>query len=143
MPKRTVLLALLVAAMLGLAIGLFIYASSPEARGAEPPPAKCTDRTSSAECLLRKYWPGDDDKAVRVAGCESTGDRSGPTYDLDPGATGSAGERGTLQLHPVHRERVASLGYSWDDMYDAGKNTIVAWDLFTESGWEPWTCGGA
>lgn len=69
--------------------------------------------------------------ALRVARCEST---------MRPDAVGRAGERGLMQVHPVHRARIERLGYTWDQMLQPGPNLAVAHDLYREQGWRPWTC---
>ena len=73
------------------------------------------------------------EQAVDVATCES---------DLVETAEGNLGERGVLQIHPVHREMIERLGYSWDDMYRAGPNAVVAAELYSSEGWRPWRGSG-
>ena len=70
-------------------------------------------------------------EAIRVAECESS---------LRWDAVGAAGERGILQIHPVHRGRVEALGFSWDEMLMPWQNAVVAADLWAEQGWRPWVC---
>lgn len=53
-------------------------------------------------------------------------------------AIGSAGERGLMQIAPVHRERIAALGYSWSDMLLTAPNIAVGWSIYSEQGWAPW-----
>lgn len=80
-----------------------------------------------------EFGPAVAEQAVRVAGCET-----GQTFD--PGATNGA-HRGLFQISGTyHRERVARLGFTWDQMYEAGPNITVAADLYAEQGWQPWTC---
>lgn len=72
--------------------------------------------------------------AVHAAGviqCESS---------WDPYAVGALGERGLLQISPIHRQRIQALGYTWDDMFDPAANLAVAESLWWESGWWPWGC---
>lgn len=79
------------------------------------------------------------EQAIRVASCESTGDVTGQHFD--PGATGSQGEVGLMQIHPkYHSARAAKFGWTMHDLYDPAKNVVVAADLFAEKGWGPWTC---
>lgn len=97
-----------------------------------------------AQCLIEKYWPGDDAQAVRVATCESGGDH------LDERANRPGSQFvGVFQIGTdIHQDRMARVGrerdkgrgepYTKDDMFDAGRNTRVAWDLFDEQGWGPW-----
>ena len=69
--------------------------------------------------------------ASTVIECESHWDRY---------AVGSRGERGLLQIHPIHLGRIQSLGYSWDDMFDPAANLAVAESIWWERGWWPWSC---
>lgn len=86
-----------------------------------------------------RFGPVVAEQAVRVAGCESTGDSSGER--LNPNATGSQGEVGLFQLHPRYQSgRAAKFGWSMNDLYDPAKNVTVAVDLYASSGWQPWTC---
>lgn len=63
--------------------------------------------------------------------CEST---------MNPRAVGSAGERGLTQIHPIHRQRIERLGFTWDDMFDPVANLTVAFDIYREQGARPWSC---
>jgi hypothetical protein len=61
-------------------------------------------------------------KAYRVAMCESNG---------NAGATGSSGERGYFQIHPVH----------FDSTYDPVGNVRAAYRISSGgSDWSAWTC---
>ena len=81
--------------------------------------------------LIKKYWGADDSQALRVARCES---------NYDPHARNGS-HYGVFQLsRKYHEARARNLGYSWDDMWDAGKNTRVAYDLYKDSEWGPWVC---
>ena len=66
-----------------------------------------------------------------VMECESGG---------DPLAVGALGERGVLQLHPIHRQLVERMGYAWGDMFQLGPNILVAEAIWKESEWQPWSC---
>lgn len=124
-----------------LTIAVLIFAT--ERAAADPPrpqPAKCQE--SATVCLVKKYWKNADTQpaALRVARCESK---------FNEKAQNPSGARGIFQLMPVHSGRAAEVGaresearepYSWDEMYDAGKNTRVAEDLYNEQGWDPWEC---
>lgn len=71
------------------------------------------------------------EQAVRVAQCES---------HLNPRATNGS-HVGLFQISGrYHQGRVARLGFTWSQMYEAGPNTTVAADLFGEQGWRPWAC---
>ena len=76
-------------------------------------------------------WVAEEAKAVFL-GCENR--------SVDHHAVGAAGERGIAQLHPVHRHRFESKGWSWDDAFDPVYNLVVAKSIYDEQGWEPWTC---
>lgn len=70
-------------------------------------------------------------QAVRVAMCES---------HLNPEARNRSGALGLFQLLG-HGDLFAAHG--WDvtvDWDDALKNTVVAHDLWSSSGWSPWVC---
>ncbi len=88
----------------------------------------------SVHDAIRRYFPEQYDKAVRVATCES---------GLDPRAVSpGGGNHGLFQINTVHRSRVASMGYSWSDIYDPYVNSRVARTIYNESGWAPWPyCG--
>jgi len=53
-------------------------------------------------------------------------------------AEGRAGERGLMQIHPIHIPRIQRLGYTWAQMYEVGPNLAVAFDLWSEQGTRPW-----
>ena len=68
-----------------------------------------------------------------VAWCESK---------YDERAEGAAGERGFLQIHGLHKARIARLGYTWEQMYEFWPNLIVAYDIWSDSqSWDQWSCG--
>ncbi len=67
--------------------------------------------------------------ATRTAFCESS---------LNPLDIGLAGERGLMQIHPIHLDRIQRLGYTWAQMYEVGPNLAVAYDLWREQGEIPW-----
>ncbi len=91
----------------------------------------------SVEDQIRFYFgnrgasTSDQERAVRVARCES---------GLQP--TARNGQfTGLFQLgRGYHEGRAARLGYSWDQMWEAGPNIQVAADLWAEAGWGPWSC---
>jgi hypothetical protein len=88
----------------------------------------------SVQGAIRRYFPEQYEKAVRVATCES---------GLDPRAVSpGGGNHGLFQINTVHRSRVASMGYSWSDIYDPYVNARVARTIYNERGWAPWpVCG--
>jgi hypothetical protein len=83
--------------------------------------------------LIEKYWGGDDSEALTVAYCESR-------YDEQARRPGSQ-YVGAFQIGVrTHAARIRALGYTEEDLLDAGKNTVVAYDLWKDSGWDPWAC---
>lgn len=103
-----------------------------------PTPRACNqgpDRWTRAEirCAIRRTFPRDPETALCIAWHESR---------LDPRAVGRLGERGLLQLHPVHRRW---LGARWGRMFDPVENLRAGRDLYRMSGysWAPWTTAQA
>lgn len=96
-----------------------------------PPPAVGT--VSDAEAAVRARFGPAGDKAVAVARCES---------GLRPHAS-SGQYRGLFQISTRwHAARVARMGYTLDQLYDAAVNAHVAWAIWSEQGWRPWpVCG--
>lgn len=89
-------------------------------QGAQPP--------ADIAAAIRAYdWPWD--WATATAFCESS---------FDPRKTGAAGERGLMQIAPVHLARIQRLGFTVDQMYEVGPNIAVAYDLWAEQGETPW-----
>lgn len=77
-------------------------------------------------------FPSEHVELVQViAWCESRGDAS---------KVGAAGEAGVMQIHPVHRELVRRLGYSWAQMFELGPNMAVAAYIAARDGFGPWAC---
>jgi len=81
-----------------------------------------------ADYIRSKFGNG---YAVKVAVCES---------GLNQYATGSAGERGIFQIHPVHAYSMTKQGFTWDSMYQWKANIDYAYMLYIWQGWNPWTC---
>lgn len=50
-----------------------------------------------------------------------------------------SGATGLLQLMPIHQNRAAGLGFSWDDMKRPLPNLAVAQSIWLEQGASPWT----
>ena len=65
---------------------------------------------------------------------------TGSTYNRF--SEGRAGERGLLQVHPIHIRLINSLGYSWFDMYSVYPNIHVGYELYKRAGYSfaPWSC---
>lgn len=112
-----------------------------------PPPTTPRARTAPrpvgeiADIIRRgfaRFGPAVAEEAVRVAGCESTGDPSGQRLD-EHAVNGQ--HLGVLQLsRKYHEARARRLGFRWEQMAEAGPNVAVAADLYSESKWSPWTC---
>lgn len=85
----------------------------------------------SIEALICSVFTEDCDRAVRVARCES---------NLNPYARNRSGALGLFQLLG-HADMFEARGWSeaadWSDPY---RNTVVAHDLWSSSGWGPWAC---
>jgi len=76
--------------------------------------------------------PAVQEQAVRVAHCEST---------LRPAAKSPGGGNwGLFQINTVHRGRVATMGFDWNQMLEPWANAVVAADLWAQQGWRPWSC---
>lgn len=89
----------------------------------------CTPEQQSAAAITATFGSNAKD-ALAIAQCES---------GLNPSAV-SNGNYGLFQINSVHRDLVASMGYSWDRILDPGVNTAVAKRLYDEQGWGPWSC---
>ena len=73
-----------------------------------------------------EFWAG-----VGVAGCES---------DWRSTVDSPTGDTGFWQLNRYWQEgRVLRRGWAWEDMKDAEKNTEIAYEIFLEQGWSPWS----
>jgi hypothetical protein len=82
--------------------------------------------------ITEVFGPADGPAAIRVAHCESR---------LNPKAISRGGGNwGLFQLNTVHRKRVESMGYKWEDVLDPWVNARIAKQMFDGSGWRPWAC---
>lgn len=84
----------------------------------------------SVEEMIIATFGSEGNRAIQVAKCES---------GLNPAAR-SGQYMGLFQLGNYHRARAARLGFTWDQMLQAGPNIAVAYDLWQEQGWGPWSC---
>lgn len=77
--------------------------------------------------LSTSPWPVEDWETVRlIAQCESS---------LDPTAEGALGERGYLQVHPVHQFTT--------DLFDPSQNLQAGFEVYEEQGFGAWAyCSG-
>jgi hypothetical protein len=86
--------------------------------------------------LIGAYpWPLGE--ALRVFSCESVNFRPDVVYGPTEGA---AGERGITQLHPVHIDKFYQRDWTWDDAFNPERNLAVAYAIYADQGWGPWTC---
>ena len=78
---------------------------------------------------IGRAWGGNDKKAVRVADCESS---------LNPKATSPGGKY--LGLWQFSKATWQGYGGEGDDPRDvnAYRQTLVAYKLFQDRGWDPW-----
>lgn len=70
--------------------------------------------------------------ATTVMLCESRG-RAGA---VNP----ASGTIGLWQIHPIHRQRVERMGYTLADLTNPAVNLAVAYSIWAEQGWRPWSC---
>ena len=96
-----------------------------------PPGVVDGARDPLAAELSRYDW--DPDKARSIVMCET----GGAQY-----AVGALGERGPWQIHPLHSWRFERRGWAFDDAFDWEHSTAIAYELYSEQGFAPWTCSG-
>lgn len=98
-----------------------------------PPPAPVVPEVAagSIEEMICNTFGDQCQKALSVVRCESS---------FNAGTVGAAGERGLFQIHPVHIPYLQDRGMTWDSMFDPASNIAYAYDLYSRSGWGPWTC---
>lgn len=83
------------------------------------------------EAAIHLAWGNEGTRAVRVARCES---------GLRPAARNGP-HAGLFQVNVrIHAARIARMGFTTAQMYEAGPNIAVAHALWAEQGWRPWTC---
>lgn len=91
---------------------------------------------------IRRVFGGGEraEQAIRVAGCESTGDTTEPIV-IDQAPTGNPTHAGAFQLARVHTARAERLGFTWEQVRTLIEpNAKVAENLQAEQGWRPWAC---
>jgi hypothetical protein len=89
----------------------------------------------SVEAVIVEVFGAHGGEAIGVARCES---------HLHPGSISRNGANwGLFQINSAHRQRVARMGYRWEDLLDPRVNAVVAKSIFDEQGWRPWACRGA
>ena len=70
-------------------------------------------------------------QSIAVAGCEST-------FDLQ--AISRTNDYGLFQINRIHERRVTAMGYRWSQMLELRPNADVAFAIYREQGWRPWSC---
>lgn len=111
-----------------------------ESRGNVPPadpvevlPAPEAPPLDGLEALICAYpWPCAE--ALAVARCESGIDAAGR---LNGTAAVGGSSYGLFQINAVHAYRWPDF---WDEWMDPTKNAEWAFQLWSEQGWNPWTC---
>lgn len=100
----------------------------------------CTPRARSVDAIQRNFPADQQDKAKRVAQCES---------GMNPEAVSPGGGNwGLFQINTVHKPMVARMGYSWSQITDPYVNAKVARVIYDDAarrgwGWNPWGCRNA
>lgn len=96
-------------------------------------PAAASAPSGSVEEAIAMYFGDVYDQAYNVARCESS---------LNPNAVSPGGGNwGLFQINTVHKQRVANMGYSWDQILDPFVNAEVARAIYDDNGgWGPWGC---
>lgn len=97
----------------------------------EPTPGPVTPG-NEIEALICSYpWPCGE--ALNVSRCEA-----GPDYIAGFNASGHAG---SFQISPLHAWRFAQWGWDfWVDALVVARNVAVAFEIWLEQGWRPWSC---
>ncbi|MEO1003321.1 MAG: transglycosylase SLT domain-containing protein [Cyanobacteria bacterium J06638_7] len=104
--------------------------------GAPVPPRALASETPQADALaaIQQVWPQEHlTRAIRVAYLES---------GLSPTARGCDGDCfGLFQIHyNANRRLMAAMGIDTpEELFDPLLNSRVAYRLFRESGWTPWS----
>jgi len=98
-----------------------------------PEPTPVSYSPGSVEDAIATYFGDVYNQAYNVANCES---------HLNPDAVSAGGYNwGLFQINIVHKERVESMGYSWDQILDPYVNAAVARSIYDDAGgWSPWGC---
>ena len=88
-------------------------------------------------CRPEFSWPCDLITAVVFGPTPvcANGESGGDALAVSPG-----GHRGWYQLAGVHVARFEAHGWTWDDAFDPERSTVVAHEIWLDSGWGPWSC---
>lgn len=111
------------ASLVTLAVGLGVCAVTARA---EPGPVMWVADLEAPAIEVPAAWAA---SAPGVIWCESK---------FNPAAVGAAGERGALQIHPIHERGMAKQGLDWRN--SEVDRTIYAIQMWERSGWQPWSC---
>ena len=93
-------------------------------------------KSVDAYSVVVEFFGRDSDYVYyTIINCETGG-----TYNRF--SVGREGERGYMQIHPMHIGLIHSLGYTWDDMFSVYPNIHVGWVLYKQAGYSymPWSC---
>lgn len=86
----------------------------------------------SVEQMILDVFGDAGPQALRVANCES---------HYNPDAYNPSGASGVFQIMmPTHAWRFVEHGWTAGDVFDAYRNIVVAYDIWLDSGWRPWSC---
>lgn len=106
-------------------------AAAPEGAGSAVEPSEPTVASGDVEAAICTAWGDECGPAVAVARCES---------GLRPEAR-NGNHAGLFQVNVrIHAGRIARMGYTTAQMFEAEPNIAVAHALWAEQGWRPWTC---
>jgi hypothetical protein len=105
-------------------------APDPVAEAAATPRQFPTDGFEAIVCS--KPWPCGE--AIAVASCESGLDRNGR---LDGNWATNGNNYGLFQINGVHADLWPDFFENW---MDPVKNTEWAYEIWSQSGWRPWSC---
>jgi len=95
-----------------------------------PPPQPVTLEGSEA-VICSQAWPCTE--ALTVARCES-----GPDYTA---GFNRSWHGGTFQISSLHAWRFAQRGWDfWTDALVLERNISIAFELWSQQGWRPWSC---
>ena len=117
------------AAIVVLVAGLVVAAASSlcvQRARAEPGPVMWVADLNAPAVEVPAAWAA---SAPGVIQCES---------QFNPDAISSAGERGALQIHPIHERAMAAQGLDW--LNSEVDRTLYAIQMWERSGWQPWSC---
>ena len=99
-------------------------------RRAEAYPGSAAAPQAVHDAVVAAFAPADQERAFLIAWRESRWRMAA--------ANGSC--VGLFQLHRVHQQRAAELGFTWDQVRtDPTANATLAADIHARQGWSPWS----